>query len=438
MNRFENPQEYPGNPSEHERPKTEQETPPKDAELEAEKERVKRQKEMASFDKDPGSKRSPLERAEKYIRMILAGAMLVCEGGILYESHREKVEERDTTEYLSKNEFLEKAANSGFDLEINVPNGDGPYIVHIGYIHSFRGTPTNSQAEGSIELMNFLNHDDIVKGNISAEQLLLSLKEKGSTPSVVFTEGFDDQSEGFLEFMASQRDEVVSIETNEKTVDRLAEFISLLPSKEELPKRARISFEYLVSQKLAELSKSSIHITSDKLSVLKNVCEKKLGSFDMQTINERMLIEGAAMKTFIDGEYRIAPAESSIIRDRIVKGENTLSQIAEKMAQLNPKSSEENREQFNELLTQYNNTRALLHRIETIDSRENFAVELISSVVLEQKVDHGVILMLYGVSHDFSDNVRNLNRSGGKEKIGLITFVPKVYEGPRDLSNENQ
>lgn len=263
------------------------------------------QEEMARFDKEStGKTRNPLNRAKKYLRVLLVGAVLTFGGKMVYEKYEEYTEEQESVEYVLKSGLQEKAEKAGFVLKIDVPNGNGLYIAHIGYAHSFTGnTP-------SAELLNVLVHEFIVEGNKNAEQLLLSLKEKNSPTPVVFTEGYDEQSIGFLEFFSSKRDDIMSIEINEKTVDKLVEIIGSFSSQEKLPRDARISFEYLVFKKLAELSKNNISLGNNKLSILRNVCEEKLGSFNAQTINGRMLEEGAAMKTFVDGEYRIVPAES--------------------------------------------------------------------------------------------------------------------------------
>lgn len=394
------------------------------------KELLEHQEEMARFDKEPAGKtKNPLDRAKKYLRILLAGAVLTFGGKMIYEKYEKHTEEQETIEYVLKSGLQEKAEKTGFDLKVDVPNGNGPYIAHIGYMHSFTAnTP-------SAELLNMLAHDVIIKGNKDAEQLLLSLKEKGATASVVFTEGYDEQSAGFLEFVSSERNRIMSVETDEGAVKKLTDIISGLPAQNELPRDARTSFEYLVSKKLSELSRNNISIGNDQLSALQNICKQKLGSFDMQSVGERMIKEGAAMKTFIDGEYKIAPVESSAIRDEIRKGEAVLSPLADKLgklAELANKGSKEASAEYGRIAAQYNMINAQLHREKVLDARENFAVELIKGTASEQKVKHGVMPMLYGTSHDFSDNVKNLNKSDGKGKIGLITLVPKGYKGTRE------
>jgi len=391
---------------------------------------LEHQEEMARFDKEPGAKKgNPLDRAKKYLRILLAGAVLTFGGKMVYEKYEEHAEEQATIEYVMKSGLQEKAEKAGFDLKIDVPNGNGPYIAHIGYTHSFTAnTP-------SAELLNMLAHDVIVKGNKDAEQLLLSLKGKSADASVVFTEGYDEQSTGFLEFVSTERNKIMSVGIGAETVHELVDIIGSLPIQDKLPRDARTSFEYLVSKKLSELSQNNIPINSEQLSALKSVCEQKLGSFDMQSINERMIKEGAAMKVFVDGEYKIAPAESSAIRDEIRKSEAVLSPLADrlgKLAELANKGSKEASAEYGEVALQYNMINAKLHREQVLNARENFAIELIKGVAAQEKTEHGVIPMLYGTSHDFSDNVKNLNRSDGKGKIGLITLVPKGYKGTRE------
>jgi hypothetical protein len=391
---------------------------------------LKHQEEMARFDRRSDDKtKNPLDRIKNYLRILLAGAMLTFGSKVLYEKYEEHVEKQATKEYILKSSLQEKAEKAGFDFKVDVPNGNGLYIVHIGYTHSYN--------KGKIpkgELIDILFHDFIVKGNKSAEQFLLSLKDKDTIPLVVFTEGYDEQSFGFLEFISSERDKIMSVEADERAVEKIINIINDLPTQGELPRDARISFEYLVSKKLSELSRNNISISNEQLSVLRNVCEQKLGLFDMSSIDERMLKVGAAMKMFIDNECIIAPVESSIIREEIIKLEATLSSLANKLGQLKElahKGSKEASAEYNKIALQYDTLRATLFREYVLDARENFAVRLIKDIAAQAKIKHGVIPMLYGAGHDFSDNVKNLNESDRKEKIGLITLVPKSYKGVR-------
>jgi len=411
-----------------EKPKAEKKKPEK-LEINLPKELLEHQEEIAKFDKETGSKkRNPLDRAKAYLRILLACSVLTFGGKMVHEKYEKHIEKQTTIEYIMKSGLQEKAERAGFDLKIDVPNGNGPYIAHIGYTHSFK---TNTS---SAKLLNMLAHDTIVKGNKSAEQLLLSLKEKDDSASVVFTEGYDEQSIGFLEFVSSERDKITSIEISDQTVMELVDIIDDLPNQDKLPREARTSFEYLVSKKLSEISQNNISITNEQLFALKSVCEQKLGSFNKQSINERMIKEGAVMKLFIDGQYKIAPVESSLIRDQIRKEEVILSTLANKLgklAELANQGSEKASTRYGEISSQYNMINAKLYREQVLDARENFAVKLIKDVASQEKIEHGFILMLYGTSHDFDDNVKNLNKSDKKEKIGLITLVPKAYKGTR-------
>ncbi len=169
--------------------------------------------------------------------------------------------------------------------------------------------------------------------------------------------------------------------------------------------------------------------------MLQNICRQKLGSLDVGSIGERMIKEGAAIKTFVDGHYRIAPIESSAIREEIRKGEAVLSPLEDKLdqlAELVNKGSTEAHAEYDKVSSKYNLIYGRLHSEQILDARENYAVRLIKDVTTQKKVEQGVILMLYGVSHDFSDNVKNLNKTDGKGKIGLITLVPKRYTGTRE------
>ena len=387
------------------------------------------QEEIAHFDEGHGRKtEKPLERAKKYLKILLAGAVLTFGGKMIYEKQREHTEKQESIEYVFRSGLQEKAERAGCDFKVDVPNGDGPYIAHIGWMHSF------SQDTASAQLLNELAHDAIVKNNEEVERLLLSLKEEGTIP-VVFAEGYDEQSVGFLEFISSQRDKIMSVEVNAETLDRLVEITQNLPPQEQLPRDAKTSFEYLVSRKLLELFGSDTAPDDNKFAALKTACEQKLESFNLETARQRMIKEGAALKTHVDGEYKIAPAESSVIREDIRKREEVLSPLIDKLGQLAElanKGSAEARKEYGVVSREYNRVNDKLHREKVLNAREDFAVKLIKDVVSEKKVKHGFVPILYGTSHDFSDNVRNLNKSDGKERIGLVTLIPKSYKGTRE------
>jgi hypothetical protein len=134
-------------------------------------ERIARQEEMARLNKPDGEK-DPFARAKKYVRVLLAGAVLTFGGKLAHEKYEAHTEEKGATEYVLRSGLKERAEAAGFDLKIDVPNGDGPYIAHIGYIHSFNADTPSAQ------LLNELAHELILEGNKDAEKLLLSLKEK--------------------------------------------------------------------------------------------------------------------------------------------------------------------------------------------------------------------------------------------------------------------
>ncbi len=390
-----------------------------------------RQAEMASFDTGPDSLiKKPLERVKKYLRILLAGAILTSGGKMAYEKYEEHTEEKATIEYVKSSGLLEIAEKSGFDLKVDVANGDGPYIAHIGYMHSYKlETP-------SAELLNELLHDAILQNNQDSERLLIALKEKNEPrKAVVFTEGYDEKSIGFFEFISAEKNKITAIGISEGAIGELSDIISGLPPKEKLPKVARTSFEYLVSKKLSELSLNGISLDNKRLAVLKSICEKKLGSFDLRSINERILKEGSALKLYIDGQYQIVPAENSEVIDEIRQEEATLSNLSRKLgelAKLAKAGSKEASEKYGKLAFQYIILKERLHKDKVLSARENYAVKLIRSAAAAQKADRGVISMLYGASHDFSDNVKENNRLDGGTKIGLITFLPKGYKGERE------
>jgi len=389
------------------------------------------QVEMSRFaHEEPGSStRSSLEKTKNYLRVMLASAVFVLGGKVIHDVASEFIEEKSSVEYVTKSGLQEKAEKAGFDLKIDVPNGDGPYILHVGYTHAYTGdTP-------SAETINHSAHDLIVEGNRAAEQLLLSLKEVPGSEAVVFTEGFDEQSTEFLEFLSTDKNRIKAVGNNENAVSELTDIVSNLPSLEVLPRHARIAFEYSIIKKLLELSRNNIPVSEGNLTVLMDTCDIKLGSFDPTTIEERMIKEGASLKTFMDGEYRIAPAESAVLLQDIKGAEAELAPLREKLNTLAKQSQEGSSgaiQEYQSVALQYNLSRSLLHKEKIMDARENYAIQLIKETAAQEGVQSGIVPMLYGASHDFGNNVKGINEADGKGKIGLITVIPKAFKGSRE------
>jgi hypothetical protein len=218
------------------------------------------------------------------------------------------------------------------------------------------------------------------------------------------------------------------------TLQEVTAIISSLPEKETLTKDARTSFEYAISKKILNLYEKDPALDKEKYEQLKAACVQKLGSFDMPTVQDRMFKAGAALKTFVDGKYKIAPAESSEIRDQMNKEQAGLNPLTERLGtlaqQANAGSIEAGKE-YDKVAREYNEKKNKYHVELELNARENYAVSLIKNAASDAAVDHGVIPMLYGTSHDFSDNVEKSNKSDQK-KIGLISLIPKRYKGKRE------
>lgn len=385
---------------------------------------LQNQTQMNAFNKETIAEyRDPLEKTKKYLRIALAGLGLVMVGKVTHDFGSEYVEEKVTQEYITKSGLIEKAEKAGFDLKIDVSNGDGPYILHIGYTHSYSGDTPSTQ------VLNSHNHDLMVQGNLAAEKLLHLLKEDDDGQAAVFTEGFDENSTDYLDFLQEERDKINSVSADADNVDDLINIINQLPAKELLPGAARTAFEYLIVKKLFEISNNDIQMSKEKLTTLLNACEAMLGSFNPNTIDERMIKEGASIKALVDGEYKIAPIESSALLNEMRIVEDELRVLADEIAKLAPqvKSSKDAKIKYEEVVLQYTLLKMTTQNSLIVDSRENYAIKVIQEVVKQGGVESGVVPLLYGASHDFSNNIKYANKNGEQGKIGLVTLLPKVF-----------
>lgn len=374
---------------------------------------------------------------KKYLKILLASAVFVFGGKVAYEEHEEgerAKETKEASEYVIKIGLQERAEKAGFDVRVDVPNGDGPYIAHIGYKHLF------TVDSASTSLLNAIGHDQVMKANTAAEKFLLSLKESSSqesnsAPRAIFLEGFDEKSSTFFEFMDSIISNINSIDVDGKTMEHLTGVVDNLTLIKNLPSCGKISIEYLLYKKLNELLASDVVIEEKQMRQLRDVCLRVLGSFNMQTVSDRIIQQGASIKAYLDGKYKIIPIESSEILDEIKREEQKLKLLADRLNDLAIKAkngSVEAKIEYAKVAVEYRALSGDLHERLILKKREDFAVRFIKDTVVQQRLDHGIVLMHYGIGHDYSDNVIESNHSGNNGKIGLITLVPKGYTGTRE------
>jgi len=348
------------------------------------------------------------EKINKYLRIVAAGALLTGIGTWQYHKQEKKEKQKESEEYVETIGLRQKAESAGFGTIVSVPNGDGPYILQIGWKHSY-----TAEIEAT-RLMNEMYSDEILKNNREVEQLLLSLKGKSDENPVVFSEGYDENSIKQLMQIAELRDKIQALPINEKGAKEARNLLEDETSFAQSSFVLKTCIEYMVNKKIKAISGN-------------------MESFE--ETEEKMIRCGGQLKAFIDGGFVLAPADSAEAIARMKKfNHETLKPMVEKLGELAEKANKGDAQaskRYDELSTQYNSLANKNLEDVVRNEREDHALAIVTEAIKENNIEQGLLPLVYGVSHDFTDNIERSNASAKGVKVGLITLVPYDFKGIR-------
>jgi len=353
---------------------------------------------------------------KKFISSLLAGVALFA-GSAKSESVRsESTTEHQTnsierTEKAIKLEISRFADTVGFDCSLSLGNGDGKYILHIGQIHK---TPYN--------LTNAVQHARVIDYQKSIADFISSLVNDRSSTTNVFTEGFTAEDEGVCnEIRLSIKSDLDNLAFDLNSYRMLTALHSKHSSGMTDLKIFMTQLNYLFRAKLNELEKyfqSHPEATGnfneqekqDFERSLKYAREMFVGS-NAYPGEDAIFYYGAAEKLFLDGKIYRKAAEARASNAAAFKIDDTIDDAIKKMGSASTKEESDN------LAMEVGKLKASEKKI-TYDIREDVALRILGDFARTN--NQQVIPLVYGASHDFSDNVLKWNKSHPKQPFGLI------------------
>lgn len=336
--------------------------------------------ESAPLKKEGGeSFLSRLRKSKTAKALALAG--LLGTAGALFENQREKTGPQEEVKYeltegkeISLGEF-----SKNFTIKKEV-SGKNPLILHIGQIHG---------ADSLAETATAIEKDKLVAFQKDLENLILYLRDTHNLKRY-YLEGVEP---GFFSVLNGLRAELEKMaQTEEKTAlksNRLISAFDKIAEDEKLPERYRAYLMYALKEAAErELKDRTGGMTEDERFGLHQVAEhmKK----HPLIAGNAMYIWGSPMKLFLENRIEVLPAE-------------TMEASQKAFASFEDEKDRQNMERR--------------HNI-----REDAALEVIKQSVGNKEA---VVPLIYGVRHDFSDNISVLNKKEGGSKIGLLKISPR-------------
>jgi len=327
-----------------------------------------------------------------------------------------------------------KELSEKFKSEIQIPH-EKRSIVHIGQIH---GADTIQETQEKIDIKEAISNQ---KG---LEELLLFLSKNYQLRNF-YAEGL---VEGQLQLIGAVKNEINSIRKDEErlppeTWNRLLNLYTsadLEKVKSEMPERYRAYVIYLSKcefdkeinsldneyrryedekEKPSEKYGKLFQIWSEKgvnsQKVFDNLEKQKNIIANHELIQgDRVYIWGAPMKLYLEGKINLIPAETLEANQQAFTPYPG-SEITFTKEQLkDPKE----RERFEKLLEERKEIQEARHNI-----REDAAIDIITSSPDFQTQQF--IPLIYGVGHNFKDNVEKFNKESPDQEIGLIQVSSK-------------
>ncbi len=358
-----------------------------------------------------------------FLKLVGIGAAAVVGGAGLYKSGKEvsKVEKGSKGKIIEKRTGVDMekiAEQNNFSAEMEIDNGTGPYIIHIGQVHE---PPTGSDVERSL----FKRKVIAVQKNI--EKITLDLQGGGACDEVC-VEGYTTKI--LLSYLAYISDVRKKTSETQPTVEA---FCVKARELERLSMLAAVGMEvgkadgvdcYILFKEMEKMEKyfqknppkfkkdengigQESHQKTEEEKFAKAV---KLLEDARSGKNELLSLDGiyragAELKLLIDGKIKINPAEDETVINKAV---DALREV-EKQVALEGK---------NELVEANKRFASFAFR-----PREDAAVNFISKTETGGKK---LILLVYGSGHNFKDAVDAYNKANPKRRFGLIKLTPNI------------
>ena len=312
---------------------------------------------------------------------------------------------REIKESSSLKEIKEFAEKCNFDFKIEVENGEGPYIIHMGQWHYI---PDKEKTDAV--------KDGIIMSQKDIEKFILMMQEKNGTKDI-FCEGF--VKEGIELHNQGKKIKAETVDNIQISPENYHFLVTMLMHHEKeknfMNKISGIPLNHFNLLKVKEIDRYFEENPPKFDPALENISQKerqeimrefKLDSFltpgeqfteakkmwrdlkdkgSFYTINEdAVYVAGANEKLFLEGKINMIPAED--------KGLNETFPIDDPQAFM---AWQKKREEW------------AIKSISESDSKERYKI------------------LLYGNLHDFGSSVEDFNKNNPPErKLGIIRLTP--------------
>lgn len=348
-------------------------------------------------------------------RAGLAIAVLTLLTGVMWAQDEPPNRTKSTVDLSKIVRNVEIVYDLGFESRLEVENGDGYYILHIGQIHAVFG-------------MDGANYARIVQNQRKIYNLILALQQSNKNVSHIFHEGWiaetviDMRLVIELVKLGLESDDVGQEWFKEATLifkkmdaELYGKFPELIRDQVCYMYRRRAEAVY---QKIVDNSAT----VSDEVKKLFDELLKVIGDPDGKLEN-KILCQGAVEKLNLDGLVILLAAETEAGQLEAIAADDRRSDFIMKVGPKlnrwesgkNDKEILEAYQEFTRLTNEYNE--------KVFDAREEIFLELLSNskgLPSNQKL----IPLVYGDAHDFSDNIRRWNERHPNKRFGLVRFTP--------------
>lgn len=377
-------------------------------------------------------------RFGKWFRRIGLGLGLLVGGVATYEGVNsvKKEHERQTIEKSVGFDLKSIAEKHGFKTELQVKNGDGRYLIHIGQVHGM------SAIEYKDLIDNFLSdqhahekRDYVVSYQKQIEGMINELQENGYIGKDIYDEGIAPENLELLNRLQSFKSSLQKSKNEEEPLlyHRLAEFLEredfnlLIKGERNIGEGAPL--RYIILSKIEELEKKfgekppQFNLAKEKKAIeerdalnavlgdkgdllpfqmtgsekfksadlmLKKIRSDERAGFWIMNKDAIYFGGGAAMKLFLDGKINIKASEDPKANDKAVKV------LKEKGG-----ASQEERKKH------------------LMDDREDAFLDILSSD-FKLGEERRITSVIYGRAHNFTRAIEEHNKKHPDQKIGLV------------------
>jgi len=367
----------------------------------------------------------PPSKLKKLFRIIVAGlaigggSILANQGKETYEKYTEQKQVEQDRENLRMEvvhktgiDLMTFAEQNGFEVSVDVDNGAGEYIVHIGQTH-----------DRPEFLTRLMGKDLVIESQKKIQNLLNLVLEADPSLVEVFNEGVDIESVNNFEIVKKYIEKVENMKCTVATFDVLhVQYLDFGIVEGGFNALIKKSIVKKLQEIKGEFEKNNIKFQSD---LEKEYFVESLGVFmdtaglftDLVYEDDAELAYGAVEKMSIEGKFKIGATESKWLNDdanqAIANTENIKTEYY--------KATTDDERKYLSIKWKEAEKEFWKHALEP---RENFAVRHIANKMSNDT--QRLNMMVYGDAHEFNNNVEDWNKKNPDRKIGLIRLKPKA------------